>query len=1015
MNETVLMEKVYQNLNSLYKGNQFFYVVKGKCASNTLELIESFRYFGTYVFANVLATYEENFYKAIEIFLSQMTPAAAFLWIENPSDPSHKWRYQIINCFKKDVNEWVLSQFSQLKFNSYRLRLFGSLKVSCQDGQMQFSSTKEEDYSFSFWFSNIEGIPKNNSITLSFESGSVGQLLFDTVISGNGKEDIFEKMDAGIKYATVIDEEGTLAVRQGFVGIVFCPVLRTTQPVYLKACINPLYLCDVNHSYFKLGEDHQNLVLDSSLMNISGYSQKVKVCEDAKLVFEKAPILLSYDVKNDSFISRQELYLGLAGSFEFTSSQTHLLCGLTGTEFIDISQAESLKIEFVPQQNCFIKNEVKNVLATGSWIKFPQNTKYYSQPEIAPLYAVNDKQMLRAVEIPTMVFSNLGQTLPIALYKNAQVNLGKKQELTQFETQLYNLRYGKIKREVSLLEKGKHLSLTQGERLSVTSQGLMAAIDQTGEYSWFGIAQTEESQGIPNIRFQNLKSTFKLALQDKNLFLYRDNAASFLEEAKPVAPFCVSVEDWQFLLNTKDWKTDAKENNTALIIKFVKEKSIKDLLSGTPIFDKAVEKAYDDNKNIYPDYEHFITCMENPNFQGVVFLNPCVSVAKLPKEIELLLKNIKQNDFYAHHLILEGNKVLQSDTGSLVMEQTNIYGLIDYSNNSEIVYDESMPNYSFVTTKLAVKIVSSVIAEFSSVSEIMIANLYGAACTKLNTNSGNCMILDGRRQNKSGEIEYVFTLRELGVYGLLGSGISEINIQKVLLSVDNASGKSGVLSMDGQMRFNLMAEADLSSYSELFFSSMQLIIPADNQIFMNYDRVSLALENSTLREGSFGKRFACDLDKIMYSESETPEDLGYVNITGPLRQGKLVKPWTAQVWTLKLGNLGGLSSEGEIGIKLLLAWSNSQEKPSYYLGIALPSIAKGFDLQGIIKLGFQSTELLANERDGTLNYTLRLHNYTLRLLFITLPPGSNDLFIFSDGKKVGWYGAYIGGDSSGTM
>lgn len=69
---------------------------------------------------------------------------------------------------------------------------------------------------------------------------------------------------------------------------------------------------------------------------------------------------------------------------------------------------------------------------------------------------------------------------------------------------------------------------------------------------------------------------------------------------------------------------------------------------------------------------------------------------------------------------------------------------------------------------------------------------------------------------------------------------------------------------------------------------------------------------------------------------------------------------------------------------------------------------EGLDIMGILNLGFNSIELIARDNDnGKRDYILQLHHFALKLLGISLPPGSNDIFIFSDGESLGWYAGYL--------
>jgi hypothetical protein len=272
------------------------------------------------------------------------------------------------------------------------------------------------------------------------------------------------------------------------------------------------------------------------------------------------------------------------------------------------------------------------------------------------------------------------------------------------------------------------------------------------------------------------------------------------------------------------------------------------------------------------------------------------------------------------------------------------------------------------------------------------------------------MIIDGISQSKDGIVEYTFTLREACDYELTTSAMETIRVNSAQLSIDSDIGCNGRITMEGIILFSELKGCDLLSYQQMAYSNLQLLLPENAPLRMEYDKLAINHNASSLREQSFGKRFACELEKVLYQVDQMPDELGYETIAIPVSQSKLLLPWAGLVWRLSLGSLGELSNSGELNIRILIAWSMGEKAPAYYVGVSLPGIMDGFNLQGIVKLGFQSVELMVTTKEDIVQYTLRLHNYTLRLLWLAIPPGSNDLFIFADGKKLGWYAAYQGED-----
>lgn len=157
-----------------------------------------------------------------------------------------------------------------------------------------------------------------------------------------------------------------------------------------------------------------------------------------------------------------------------------------------------------------------------------------------------------------------------------------------------------------------------------------------------------------------------------------------------------------------------------------------------------------------------------------------------------------------------------------------------------------------------------------------------------------------------------------------------------------------------------------------------------------------------------------------------PSDLGYTSISVPLQQQKLTQPWFGLDYVVDLGTLGAQAGSSAIAIHLLMAWSPTATgaPPVVYAGALLPGaggkLAASLPLQGVLTLGFNSIELLVSEdptktdpitAEPERTYTLRLRDFGLKLLGLSLPPGQNDVIIFANPDqasptKAGWYVAY---------
>lgn len=1014
MGNGVVFHRDYQDADTIYKSDNMFYYINQVCRETELSLAESFAMGGTYVFADSKDMEPERFYQGLLAFMHRAKKGLSFLWIVNPAQEAWNWRYYSIDCSLKQPDYWKPGSYAEMKFGAYRLIFEGRVRISCREDDMLFTldtAEHQED-------TDAPGILRLNQIiaeintdnfSLSFSEGSEGTFLFSAELKGDGNTDVFERMNACIKYCAPLGDKVKDRWKQGNLGTISCPVLFSTRNLKLQAHIQPNALDNHEVTYFLLYDtEEENNVYTSSFVDIGGQQKKAAAGADARLVFEKVPRYLYYDTENKVYCGAQSYYLGFAGSFYLQNAEKHLLCGLSGTEFVDVTRAASLEICFHSKQNSFFGAQGQQELCTAAWLSFPQESWYYSQPEIAPMYSLNEDGLLRFLEIPTTKWSTGTPPVPIALYNNCRVSFMDSHDIEDIEKRIYKERYRLITGKV-LRENTVRRSNSSQAQVTVTPQGLMAGvIPETGSYDWFAIAQTDTSGELPSLRFGSVSEILRMDLQNSKLFLDKEDKEAFLREAEPVGDFKVTIDGWCFLLSTHDWKTDSAQQNTAFIMKYVKGACMKDLMKESPVFQASLNAAYDDKKQVLPQYRSFIDCVEDPDFQGIIYLNCMVSVQELPQEVEFLLKGVRQEDFYAHHVIFENNKVNQDGQGQLHMEEASVQALVDYKGGESVVYDETMPDYLFTTTRLTVSFVNSGLQNFSSVSEVFMNRFYGAKCTKENTTSGNCMIIDGISQRKDTIVEYVFSLREPCNYILSNSAMKAVRITGAQLSVGSDAGCIGRITLAGGITLHEIPECDVLSYDWLAFGSLQMVVPEEGALYLDYGNLVLNEGSSIPRPQSFGARFACRLEQVIYEDDRMPSDQGYDSITSPVRQGKLQTPWTGLVWKLSLGSLGELANSGELAIRLLICWSSEEQAPVYYVGVALPGIMEGFDVQGIVKLGFQSLELMVSEKAETVWYTLRLHNYTLRLLWLAIPPGSNDLFLFADGKKLGWYAAYLG-------
>lgn len=458
-------------------------------------------------------------------------------------------------------------------------------------------------------------------------------------------------------------------------------------------------------------------------------------------------------------------------------------------------------------------------------------------------------------------------------------------------------------------------------------------------------------------------------------------------------------------------------------------------------------------------YDNFIDMVDDPNWTGVLALSIDVPLDALPAPLQALAAGIDPSGFYAHHLGLTATP-FSAETGELVFQTTSSFGLIDYQDPIDQYFSEETA-FAFKVLALTVGFQNANLVSFASRVELMINRLFGALTRLFPTGHGNNLILDGiyqsqRRSDGSAQGTYVFAMREQhSLY--LGSGALErvdlLTAQLVTLkpadqaqedstvaSVFQLTGNFGFVEPEGFDPFcfgptieeTLTSEPETPPNSYLRFANLAISMrfsladPTDIQFGVADGNIYFDLANSLPRPQSLIARFPVRLTGMItttdpalgaQSTALTPQSTGFTAISAPIQQGTLGYPWYGLVYQIDMGGLGALAGNVGITVRLLIGWSpqTADSPPGVFVGVALPgaknTLGVDLPLQGILKLGFRTIQLLANDIDGQRNYLMRLRDFGIRILGLSFPPGHNDVSLFGNpdqtsNTKLGWYAAY---------
>jgi hypothetical protein len=417
-------------------------------------------------------------------------------------------------------------------------------------------------------------------------------------------------------------------------------------------------------------------------------------------------------------------------------------------------------------------------------------------------------------------------------------------------------------------------------------------------------------------------------------------------------------------------------------------------------------------------YTNFVRILDDPNWTGIIAFSCEVPLNQLPGPLQGLAAGIDSRMFYAHHV---GFNVTPygANPGSLIFGRTSMFGLLDYEDNEDQYFEETI-YYAFKVLQLTVGFRNSVITDFSSRVELLINRLFGMPTLR------NVVLLS---------MQFV-TTRPADPVRPEQTVISQFQMGGNLYYYEPAH--IDLFSFGAGPEVEESGDVSLSS-SALRFGGlvvqMEFTMASPEPVFSFLtETLSFDLVNSKARPKGLYANFPLKVSGFVASpdpelqnpplppaeaSAQPPESLGYVSITAGLQQSKMLDPWYGLVFDVDLGTLGALAGGKGLVLKLLLGWSNggTREEPAVYVGVRLPGIkdAIGVELplQGVITLGFRSIEMIVinDAKAGTREYMLRFRNFALKFLSLSFPPGYNDIYLFGNPgqaspTKLGWYAAY---------
>ena len=593
--------------------------------------------------------------------------------------------------------------------------------------------------------------------------------------------------------------------------------------------------------------------------------------------------------------------------------------------------------------------------------------------------------------------------------------------------------------------------------LASTPQGLLAKLSADGS-EWAGVLFANLPSSNQTLIFTPVGKRFAQALQSNQLFFVVADVEEFLRQSGAGSDgLNCTLDGWTFRLSPDDWRPQAQPDPTLMLFKYC-NRTLIELADDTSVWGwpeaagdiprtqrqlqallaAAGEHAVADPPVPGDPYAIFYDeVANNPAWNGVLFFNVPVDLGQMPPDLAFLAAGIDPAKFYAHHAGFSVTPVRVAN-GVLTPGQTAAFGLVDYEDTEDLAPSRTVP-FGYKTLRLEIRFANARIAEFAAQCELLVNVLFGAPLTKLDPSHGNNLIMNGSCQRVDGLPSYSFVLDGENLFSAQGSAI--VSVEPLSVRMDTAAAAEGdpvvasSFTLEGNLRFIKLAELDMFSYGAvageldgfLRFTGLSIRMEFDRsdpmeQTFTPFENdTSLDPASSVPRPTSLAANFPLQAAGIVVVPAEgegqglTPEQMGFVSIACPLDQTPMTAPWVGLLFTIDLGSLGALSGSLALSMSMLMAWSpGAGETLPVYLGLKLASFvprAGSLPLQGVLKLGFRSFELIAYEpAPDQVGYQLWMRRFALSILAWSFPPGNADLVLFGEPDNprgsLGWYAAY---------
>ena len=734
--------------------------------------------------------------------------------------------------------------------------------------------------------------------------------------------------------------------------------------------------------------------------------------------------------------------LGLPAAGDGT---TRLLCGTSGTEFIDVSAAAYV-MTFVPDSNAFEPAAggaltSQNVTA---WVAIgPANpglpaAAYYAQPASNALFGGGTSASVLPLADALLCDINPIPAFPLAPY-------GGVAEAFDFAT--FESKVLAPQRKAALITASGNivrnsLAATSGSVTATTPQGFL--VDVSG-ITWTNLQLANDGTNV--LQIATVPDALRVALQSPDLFLVMTLPIDASAGYQPN----IAIAQWPFQLDvgrSPPGGTGMDRFGNVLIFKFGKG-SVRDGVGAGPAawtdaatfndsaaLDKLhswLETYLDDAiDSTDPAFAAFASRVQDPAWNGALALRVTIG-DELPGNIEGILAGIDASKFYAHHVGITMTQITASPASP---PPSSLFGLIDYvdldpsstvTNRPPPTADPSPTNaYSFRVLTVLAEFANSQIVTFESVIVLTVTQLFGEG-VQLQQAGGktgpqqSSITFNGHMETHNGATVYTFTTGVLSRFLFPASKVFSFidvvnaNFQTLGQSTSGTPPVTTVtsrFSFRGNFSFLPTGGIDIFSFgsdpatpepppSALAYSNLGVVMTFDlaepqQSVAFTFDTGSVAFDVSlsTPRPNSTAvtlfTALPLKLDTILSGTDVLPQNNGYFqvvseDITGV--QGLLPAQWYGLGMRINLGTMGALASLAAFDAELIAAWSPGGDAQHASLLMKLPGTSPGktgLSLQGVLHLGIGEITAAV---DGT-SVSLTFSDVGLDFLGVLLPRGA---------------------------